>query len=496
MNGTSKRNNSYEFTPDFSNYTPMSFNSAEFHSSTDPLLLQQQSASPVAPFYNHTNDNIQYLHDRSFIPLSVQTSATDYSILEDIDRIPVDDPIQTASESIGGQTTPDLANTPDNSVSSAGNFIKLDPSYLEDFVTSEPSFEESAHIDEYLNQYIKLELVDSPNDSNFTGLGIKRAPKFVQQPSTPKRASSLIFKEEEIPSATRKTVKPRPKAIKVPPKPAHKLKKTLSTTQMATAAAAAAISSRNVPERKYNSPSFSSAAAIATTTKARNPRNGSGSPVSTRKSLPSTPKKQTSSAVHSKDKSAKQFSFVFEAAPKMPTNNSSACSLSSSSTISSNYSINSSIPSSTSPTASAQQTPLSSKPTFIIYSQQQKFVSEPPPTFSQTHSRRNSIATPTSSVMTPLTSPLSASVSKFGVRPTTSSSSISSVSLTSSKYKKSAKPSQQKQLQDMAGDLKHNSEFQKSITKFPKNNVAPFEPKIYKDMKQGLMEFQLNVPPK
>ncbi|KAG7845491.1 hypothetical protein KL941_003337 [Ogataea angusta] len=505
MNGTSRRSKSFEFVPEYSNHGPLRLQHTNYHkhngslSGQQPMSLQTDNQSPTSSFYHHSNENIQYLHEKSLVPLSIQTSATDYSILEDLEKIPLDDPVPlpSATESVASQVTPDLGFTSETSMSSTGNYVRTSSSYLEDFVTTEPSSEESAHIDDYLNQYIKLEMISTPNEHRSDGLGIKSPPQFAQKLLSPKTNPPLIFKQEVMSPTAKKMatpkLKPKSKTPRAPPKSANKVAKTLSTTQMATAAAAAAISSQAAPKRKPSVSSLSSAAAIATTTMARNPAAAQKSPVSARKPLSSTPKKASKSPNHSKQKPGRQFSFVFENAPKMPANSSSACSLSSNSTISSNYSASSPTHSMGSPTTISHPVNASSKPTFIIYSQQHQFIPETVPNYSRPHSRRNSIATSTSSGVTPLQSPMSSSVSKFSKAPTYSSS-VSSVSISSTKYKKMAKTSQSKHVIDT--DLKHNSEFQKSITKFPKNNVVPFEPKIYKDMRQGLMEFQLQVPPK
>ncbi|KAG7876967.1 hypothetical protein KL937_005086 [Ogataea polymorpha] len=505
MNGTSRRPKSYEFVPEYSNHGPLHLQHANYHkhsgslSHQQPMSLQTDDHNSTSSFYHHSNQNIQYLHDKSLIPLSIQTSATDYSIMEDLEKIPLDDPIPlpSATESVASQITPDLGFAPEISMFSAGNYVRTNSSYLEDFVTTEPSSEESAHIDDYLNQYIKLEMISTPNEHRSDGLGIKSPPQFAQKLSSPKTNMPLIFKQEVMsPTANKKAtpkLRPKPKTPRAPPKSTNKVAKTLSTTQMATAAAAAAVSSQAAPKRKPSVSSLSSAAAIATTTMARNPAGAQNSPVSARKPLPPTPKKTSKSPSHSKQTTGRRFSFVFETAPKIPANSSSACSISSNSTISSNFSASSPTNSMGSPTTISHPVNASSKPTFIIYSQQDQFIPETVPNYSRPHSRRNSIATSTSSGVTPLQSPMSSSVSKFSKAPAYSSS-VSSVSISSTKYKKMAKTSQSKHVIDT--DLKHNSEFQKSITKFPKNNVVPFEPKIYKDMKQGLMEFQLQVPPK
>ncbi|KAG7724087.1 hypothetical protein KL933_005049 [Ogataea haglerorum] len=507
MNGTSRRSSSYEFVPEYSNHGPLRPQPTNYHKHNGSLSFQQglqtDNHCPTSSFYHQSIDNVQYLHDRQPFPQSIQRSATDYSNFEYLERIPLDVPLDdpiplpSATDSVASQVSPDLGFTSETSMSSAGNYVSTSPSYLEDFVTTEPSSEESAHIDDYLTQYIKLEMISTPNEHRSEGLGIKSSTQSAQKRSSPKTNPPLVFKQEVISPTAKKMalpkLKPKPKTPRAPPKSANKMAKSLSTTQMATAAAAAAVSSQAAPKRKPSVSSLSSAAAIATTTMARNPADAQKTPVSARKSLPSTPKKASKSPSHSKQNSGSRFSFVFETAPKMPVNSSSACSLSSNSTVSSNLSASSPTHSMGSPTTIPHSINASSKPTFIIYSQQHQFIPETIPNYFRPHSRRNSIATSTSSGVTPLQSPMSSSMSKFPKAPTYSSS-VSSVSISSTKYKKLAKTSHSKHVIDT--DLKHNSEFQKSITKFPKNDVVPFEPKIYKDMRQGLMEFQLQVPPK
>ncbi|ODV85434.1 hypothetical protein CANARDRAFT_151590 [[Candida] arabinofermentans NRRL YB-2248] len=255
--------------------------------STPQLKLEDKNdelSTPNNTFYSHNNYDIQGITPTSSI-MNAGTNdiISDYFVFEDM---------STHTPKSSNEAPLDVKQDDIMSLEQ----LLLSESPLADMITSQTATNsslEADNFDDYLSQYIKMDLVASEGDHVLPGTPASKAPvdqvTSTTTTSTIKHQNQSIVNKRSSPSLQTKTsdqslnntgqgkklmkankVKLRAKSTtKVPAKVTAK--KTLSTTQMATAAAAAAISSQRVPVRASITPSMSSAAAIATVAMARNP---------------------------------------------------------------------------------------------------------------------------------------------------------------------------------------------------------------------------------